>query len=406
MTAICFRSPRRRLGSLASAAIPLLALVLLMPAAPTSADVKLITLPVRERVEIQLDHPNVTLVEEERIVPLSAGVNDVVFAWTNTRIDPASVQFRCLTDDVDIAVLSTSYPPNQTALTWQVAAAAPVSARVRISYLLGRLDKTHAYKAVASHDESRLTLWQYVRLHNQANESFGEAGMTTRFGERIERPLGIDETRQLLVRPMNDVAVSKTYTADLAQYGYIDQGKRQLRVPMHYCIANDDESGLGETPLPAGKIRIFQDDGRGTTAFIGEDVASFTPRDDEMNLYLGVAQDIVVTRTIERVERIDRFGNLRDYDVVVKYEIENFKDQAVTLTLAESMNALRGEAIGHTGRQPDWIILPGGSLRDMVMDRSTADRPVFTVDLPARHADTQEAKTITKTLAVRFRSEW
>ena len=34
------------------------------------ARVKLITLPVRERVEIQLDNASATLVEEERIVPL------------------------------------------------------------------------------------------------------------------------------------------------------------------------------------------------------------------------------------------------------------------------------------------------------------------------------------------------
>ncbi len=49
-------------------------------ASPATAGVKLITLPVRERVEIQLDNPNLTLVEEERVVPLAAGLNDVVFA--------------------------------------------------------------------------------------------------------------------------------------------------------------------------------------------------------------------------------------------------------------------------------------------------------------------------------------
>ena len=36
--------------------------------------IKLITLPKRERVEIQLDNPSVTLVEEERVVPLVKGV--------------------------------------------------------------------------------------------------------------------------------------------------------------------------------------------------------------------------------------------------------------------------------------------------------------------------------------------
>ena len=56
--------------------------------------VKLITLPVRERVEIQLDNPGATLVEEERIVPLVKGENQVDFSWANTQIDPGTIVFR------------------------------------------------------------------------------------------------------------------------------------------------------------------------------------------------------------------------------------------------------------------------------------------------------------------------
>ena len=44
------------------------------------ARVKLITLPVRERVEIQLDNAAATLVEEERVVPLVKGENQVDFS--------------------------------------------------------------------------------------------------------------------------------------------------------------------------------------------------------------------------------------------------------------------------------------------------------------------------------------
>ena len=56
----------------------------------SSADarIKLITLPPRERVEVQLDNPGATLVEEERIVPLVKGENQVDFSWANTQIDP------------------------------------------------------------------------------------------------------------------------------------------------------------------------------------------------------------------------------------------------------------------------------------------------------------------------------
>ena len=113
-------------------------------AEPVLASVKLITLPPRERVEVQLDNPNVTLVEEERLVPLNAGVNDVVFGWANANIDKGSIQFRCLTDPENIKVLSVSYPPGENALTWQVASPKAISARVRISYIIGGLDRSFA----------------------------------------------------------------------------------------------------------------------------------------------------------------------------------------------------------------------------------------------------------------------
>src|SRR5882757_2633463 len=68
---------------------------------PAWAWIKLITLPVRERVEIQLDHESATLVEEERIVPLVKGENQVDFSWANTQIDPNTILFRVLPPAAD-----------------------------------------------------------------------------------------------------------------------------------------------------------------------------------------------------------------------------------------------------------------------------------------------------------------
>ena len=375
-------------------------------AAPVLAGIKLITLPPRERVEIQLDNPQVTLVEEERMVPLAAGVNDVVFAWANASIDRNSIQFRCLTDPENIKVLSVSYPPNEPALTWQVAAPEAGPARVRISYIIGRLDKSYAYRAVASHDEQTLTLWQYVQLHNQANEEFGTAGMWTGFGERFERPIGINETKQLLSAKFEDVPVKKTYTADLSEHGFLNAGKSQLRIPMHYVLKNDQEHGLGRFPLMFGKARIFQDDGRGTVAFIGEDWGKFTPRDDEMKLYLGVAKDVVVKRTIDRRKKARVRGNLHDYDVVVKYEVENFKDQAVVLDIAESLPHLRSEIGVSTQREVEWELDKDGTLNEMIeRDKTTADKVLFHVPLPPRGPDQKAVKQV-HTLHVNINNEW
>jgi hypothetical protein len=374
-------------------------------ATPALGGITLITLPARERVEIQLDNPLYTLVEEERVVPLARGVNDVVFAWANTNIDAASIQLRCLTDPENISVLSVSYPPNQNALTWQVASPRARAVRVRISYLIQRLNKTFAYKAIASPDERTLTLWQYIQLHNSANEDFGEAGMWAGFGERLERPIGAAETKRLLAARFTDVAVRKTYTADLSTYGYLDAGKKQLRIPMHYVLANDKAHGLGEFPLMAGKARIFQMDGQGTTAFLGEDWAPLTARDEEMALSLGVARDVVVIRTISQRKEKQVLGRLKNYQVTVKYEIENFKDQPVVLDIAESMTALRREILGETGRSIEWTLGKGGTLREMDAERTTADRAVFHVELPARGED-QKARKVVHTLEVVIKNEW
>jgi hypothetical protein len=387
---------------------PLLLLVLCIAGRgdPAQARIKLITLPERERVEIQLDHPGVTLVEEERVVPLVRGVNQVDFAWANTSIDKDSIQFRALADPDAIKVLSVSYPPNENALVWQVSANESGPARVRISYIIGQLNKSFEYRAVASHDEQTLVLSQYILLHNLSNEEYDDASLWAGFGDRFSRPIGIAETKQLLSAKFTGVPIEKTYTCDPAQFDYLDRGKNQLRVPMHYVIRNDKEHKLGEYVLMPGKARIFQEDGKGGTAFIGEDWGGFTPIDDKMKLYLGVARDIVVKRTIDQNQRKRVGGNLYNREVVVKYEIENFKDSPVVLDVSESMRHLRAEVQGDTGREVDWELGDQTTFRDRIdKEESDFDRLVIQVPLPPRDAEGKAEKVIHK-LHVIIRNEW
>lgn len=392
----------------------------LVLAAPqlASARIKLITLPIRERVEIQLDNPNATLVEEERIVPLVEGVNQVDFSWANTQIDPNTIVFRVIGrgpadgdakqggPEMDVKVLSVSYPPNEASLVWQVAANQSGSARVRISYLLGNLSKSFNYRAVASHDESTLKLSQYMRLQNFANEAFGDTELWAGYGKNFLKPIGLNQTKEMLAARFESVPIRKTYTCDLTLFGYLDEAQRKMRVPMHYVLKNDQQHGLGKSPLEYGKVRIFQDDGQGSTAFIGEDWGKFTPLDDEMPIYLGVAQDIVVKRTIQKNEVHRVAGNLSNREVVIQYEIENFKDKPVTLDVAESLRYIRNEVQGDTGRDVDWTLgdkttFPGG----VDKAKSTFDRVLFHADLPARDED-GKAKKIVHQFHVTINNEW
>jgi len=397
-----------------------LTVLAVLSAVPTvaMARIKLITLPVRQRVEIQLDNPDATLVEEERIVPLVKGLNQVDFSWANTQIDPNTIVFRVIPradapegdapegNPLDVKVLSVSYPPNEAALVWQVASSDSGSARVRISYLLGNLTKSFNYRAVAAHDEKTLTLRQYMRIQNLANEEFGSTGLWAGFGPRFLKPIGINETKEMLVEKYENVPVKKTYTCDPQEFGYLDRPQNKLLVPMHYVLKNDEANHLGQAPLQFGKVRIFQDDGHGSTAFLGEDWGKFTPLDDEMRLYVGTSQDVVVKRTIDKNEQKRVAGNLYNREVIVKFEIENFKDKAVALDVQESLRQIRNEVGGDTGRDVEWELgdqttFEGGPDKE----KSDFDRVVFHADLPARGADDKATKIVHK-LHVIIKNEW
>jgi hypothetical protein len=385
-------------------------------AVPTSAfaRVKLITLPVRERVEIQLDNPGATLVEEERIVPLVKGENQVDFSWANTQINPETIVFRVVAPaegkKIDVKVLSVSYPPNEPSLIWAVGASDSGSARVRISYLLGNLSKSFNYRAVAARDEKSLTLSQYMRLQNFANEEFGSTGLWAGFGKHFLKPIGLNETKEMLVEKFEQVPVRKTYTCNPAEFGFIDQPQNKLRVPMHYALKNDKNNHLGVAPLPYGKVRIFIEGGaqdkEKSTAFLGEDWGKFTPIDDEMKLYLGVAQDIVVKRTIDRNNNQRIAGNLHNQELVLKYEIENFKDQPVVLDVIENLRHVRNEVRGDTGRDVQWELGKETTFEDGVdKEKSTFEQVVFHVKLPARDKS-GKAEKITHKLQVTLKNEW
>ncbi|MDQ5910997.1 MAG: hypothetical protein QG599_3094 [Pseudomonadota bacterium] len=385
-----------------------LGILLLLGIGPLDAlaRIKLTTLPVREQVHIHLDHPQITLVEEERIVPLVKGVNQVDFSWANTRIDPDSLVLRILPapgdQPLDAKVLSVSYPPNENALVWSVSASASGAARVRISYALGGLSKDFHYRAIAGRDEKTLELAQYLRVNNHANEAYDLAQFETGIGAEFEKPLGLNETKEVQLNRFPNIPVRKTYTSDPVQFGYLDRAQDKLNVPMHYVIKNAGGS-LGKAALPEGKARIFQNDGKGGSAFLGEDRGKFTPPDDELELYLGLARDIVVRRTIDRSERQRIAGNLYRYDVTVKYEIENFKDTPATLNIVESVRYIRDQLNRHD-RDPEWR-LGDGTLRNPDPEKSDADKLLFHVDLPARPADGPAPKQ-TQTLRLTLNNEW
>ncbi len=372
------------------------------------ARVKLLMLPVRSKVEVHLEHPDATLVEEERVVPLVRGDNQIDFSWANTRIDSGTIVFRVLGTEsgpqTGARVLSVSYPPGEQALVWSVSAKRAGAARVRISYLLGGLSRSFSYRAIASKDESTLTLRRYLELQNTANEGFGQATLVMRDDRRVDTPINIAETRKVLVDRHINVPVQKTYTADLGRYGYLDRAEKKLRVPMHYVLHNDEAHHLGRAALPPGKVRIFQTDSKGTQAFLGEDWGRFTPVGDRMALSLGTAQDVVVRRHLEKRNNLPVKGALHHVEVVIRYEIENFKGRPVTLDIIESIPQLRQELGLSAARQPELEVGTRTSFAGGI-DKARSGIGQFVVHQELKARQASGAKKYIKRLHLIFRNE-
>jgi hypothetical protein len=404
------------------AVIIILAALLAGTAPAAFGRIKLAALPERQRVEIQLDNGNYTLVEEERIVPLlkSGKTNNMIdFSWSNTAIDKDSILFRPVavregdkfrpvklikqadgTEVPEVNVINVAYPPNENALVWEVYSAEACACKVRVSYLISNLTRTFEYRALADKKEKALTLRKYMVLHNYSGEDFLGAGVWAGFGPKFLKEVNQLDDLKLLMAKFTEVPIDKTFTFDWYTHGALNPAKPLAsRILMHYRLTNDEKHKMGEFPLQPGKVRIFIEDGRGGEAFLGEDWAALTPLDDTMKLYLGESRDIVCTRIIESNVRHNVRGNLFNQEIVIKYEIENFKDAPAKLRILEQLNRLGQEYCGNTHGDVEWE-KGGKTSKEIQFDYEFGKAaPLLLVDLPARPAD-KDAKV--EKVTVRF----
>ncbi|MCX5671945.1 MAG: hypothetical protein NTU94_11565, partial [Planctomycetota bacterium] len=214
----------------------------------SEARIKLATLPVRERVEIQLENENATLVEEERVVALLKGTNHIDFSWTNTQIDKWTILFRPLAVGDTVRVINQSYPPNENALVWEVFAEKAGPVRVRISYILGNLRRTFSYRATAENDEKSLTLRNYMRVWNFSGEEFGLSTVWAGFGDIFQKEMGLQESKEVLIAKFDQVPITKKFIFNWRTGQRVPDEPNQRYVTMHYVLKNDEPHKLGKFP--------------------------------------------------------------------------------------------------------------------------------------------------------------
>lgn len=322
--------------------VSIVGVVLLLLMSSAEARIKMVALPERGKTIIRLDNPQATLIEEERVLTLQKGRNQVDFSWKGVSIDADSIRLTILSNPHQVSLLSVSYPPNEAALVWEIASAEASEVTVRIGYLLSFIDRLTTYKAVADKKETKVNLKSFLVLRNFSGEDFENASVLLGSGRSSEDSISHEETKQLLFLDRDGVPIEKIWTFDAAKLPW-DPEKIDINVgiPVTYRIKNAATAGLGRFSLSEGKVRVFQEDGYESTIFLGEDATKVVPVGEDMDVYIGDSRDIVVTQRKMRDERINVRRNkknrivLYDTNEVIKATIENFKDRPARLTMIQ-----------------------------------------------------------------------
>jgi len=128
------------------------------------------------------------------------------------------------------------------------------------------------------------------------------------------------------------------------EYGRYGQGE----VDVYLSFKNEKSRKLG-MPLPAGRIRVMQQDpADDSLEFIGEDIIDHTPRNEEVLIEMGHAFDVVGERK-QTDFRIDtRTRNLWE---TFEIRLRNHKDEAVDVVVLENLYRMANwkiEGVSHT----------------------------------------------------------
>ncbi|MCP4022563.1 MAG: DUF4139 domain-containing protein [Desulfobacteraceae bacterium] len=306
------------------------------------ARTNLATLPDRDATSIRLGNQENTLIQERRILTLQKGLNQINFSWQGVMIDPSSILLQPLSHPDQIQLLCVSYPPNESALIWQIFARENIQEEIVISYLLADIDSLVTYKAIADKEEKAVNLKSFLVLRNFSGEDFQNAHLDLHSGKSLNTSIKHLMTKQILFFEKDPVPIQKKVVWDARTMPHEpEKEKAAVGLPTYYEIFNQKKSNLGDGIRLDGKVRIFQKDGQKGTIFLGEDHTKMTPVGEKMTLHIGDSRDIVVTRRVMDTQRSNVVKNdngtieLYDEAFTNKIKIENMKQQPVTLVLIE-----------------------------------------------------------------------
>ncbi len=260
-------------------------------------------------------------------------------------------------------------------LIWTVQNDGAAKHRVEASYLASRLSWNADYVLTVARDDKAADLNGWVTLTNGSGTAFKNAKLQLVAGDlnRVRQQLGKmaqemaerrdaaapaaqmtqeafsdyhlysmsrkttinnNQTKQVSLLEGTDVPVAKRYVVEGQQWYYHNQrhpgSPIKDLVQVYYQFKNEAKGGLG-IPMPAGVLRVYQQDSKGGVQFVGEDRIMHTPKDETLNVRIGNAFDVVCERNQIDFQRISSNVYEFEYEITVR----NHKATAVSVEVNE-----------------------------------------------------------------------
>jgi len=246
-------------------------------------------------------------------------------------------------------------------LIWTLENSGTGRHRVEASYLAGKLSWNADYVLRVSRDDQAGDLDGWVTLTNGSGTAFRNAKLQLVAGDlnRVRQVLSkmmVDEsraeraavaapmaqesfsdyhlytlnrkttinnsqTKQVSMLEGTGVPVQKRYVVDGQAFYYRNAQHPGAPikdvVQVYYQFKNEQRHGLG-IPMPAGVVRVYQEDSKGGVQFVGEDRIDHTPKDETLNLKIGNAFDVVCERKQTDFEKISSGVYEIEYEIAVR----------------------------------------------------------------------------------------
>ncbi|MBI1333721.1 MAG: DUF4139 domain-containing protein [Armatimonadetes bacterium] len=265
---------------------------------------------------------------------------------------------------------------SKPSLLWQVDSDRDQDAKMELSYLTQGM-KWSANYVLTMGDSGSADLQGWVTLDNQSGVSFDNATLKLLAGDvnvvqnalplaadgiaikaapaakapmseeslfeyhlyTLDRPATVKnkETKQLSLLEGFNIPVQKVlYYEGYANMGGNEDESKNEAAQVRIKFINDKKSNLG-MPMPAGKMRLYQRDSKGSVQFLGEDMINHTPKDEKISLEVGTAFDVRIDRKPTNYVKLGRDSKNNTNAARISYELEvrNHKEEPVTVYLYE-----------------------------------------------------------------------